>query len=161
MIISAIKTSIQEVLSKIVSPEIVIFVRPNAPRPDLPYWTISLNSVVDVGMKRLPSIHMDNDGKYQLLKTKEATITIERYGDGSFDKVGQLVDIMILPSIKSQIEAKKIVIFDNQAVQDLSSLMDNNYFEERGSVDFMIRFGIVLEDQGNWVEKVVVTEKVD
>lgn len=158
MILDDVKVGAYKAISKIVAPEVVIYISPNAPRPVLPYWTIKINSTKDVGM-RAGQVAQMVDGNYFVNKSTEATLTVERYGINSVDVVHEFASAILMPGNREAFKSQNITTFDIHPVQDLTELLDGSQFEERGSVDLMIRFGTQITEPGNWIEKVVAKEE--
>ena len=119
----------------------VIFFRPNAPRPQLPYTSIQFLSNVGEINDFEQMDQVDN-----LVKTygnREVSYTLNCYGDNALDEVNKLEGSLRTTSVRAKLaETVAIRIWRTEAIRDLSILVDSG-FEERAAFDIV--FNIPME----------------
>lgn len=119
----------------------VIFFRPNAPRPQLPYTSIQF-------LTNLGEINdfEEMDQTDNLVKTygnREVTYTLNCYGDNALDEANRLQGGLRTTIVRAELaNLAKIRIWRMEQVRDLSILVDSD-FEERAAFDIV--FNIPME----------------
>lgn len=119
----------------------VIFFRPNAPRPQLPYTSIQfLSNVGEINDFE----QMDQaDNLVKTYGNREVSYTLNCYGDNALDEVNKLEGSLRTTSVRAKLaETVAIRIWRTEAIRDLSILVDSG-FEERAAFDIV--FNIPME----------------
>ena len=120
----------------------VIFFRPNAPRPELPYTSIQyLSNVGEIN--DFEAFNQDTN-MVDTYGNREVTYTINCYGTNALDEVNTLMGTVRSTSVRQKLrEDVDIKIWRTESIRDLSLLMDSA-FEERAAFDIV--FNIPMEN---------------
>jgi len=147
---TTIQDSIRDAVLAAGTNERVIFFRPNAPRPQLPYTSIQfLSNVGEIGDFE------EFDPEDNLVKTwgsRAVTYTLNCYGDNAIDEVNSLQGSMRSTTVRAILaETAEIRIWNLEAIRDLSLLLDSG-FEERAAFDILLNIpmenGTTSQDLG-------------
>jgi len=120
----------------------VIFFRPNAPRPQLPYTSIQyLSNVGEIG--DFEEFDQD-DNQVKTFGNREVTYTLNCYGDNAIDEANTLQGSLRSTTVRAILAATVAIrIWNLEAIRDLSLLVDSG-FEERQAFDIV--FNIPMEN---------------
>jgi hypothetical protein len=151
--VSAISQIVHQLISDLVTPEVLIFADQNAPRPPLPYWTIRLSTQRLVG-KDSYSQGVDNNGDQAVSGVREITVQVQRLGENSVDFCADLRDSLSRTTVNETWQVEKIALYDVGDVLNIPYKLDNSQLEPRASIDLFIRFGTEILDRVGWVETV-------
>lgn len=120
----------------------VIFFRPNAPRPALPYTSIQYLS--NVGEINDFEEFDQDDNMVKVFGNREVTYTLNCYGDNALDEANKLQGSLRTTLVREKLaENVAIRIWRLEQILDLSLLIDSG-FEERAAFDIV--FNIPMED---------------
>jgi hypothetical protein len=120
----------------------VIFYRPNAPRPELPYTSIQF--LLNAGEIDDIEAFDQTDNMVKLFGNREVTYTLNFYGDNALDEANTVQGKIRTTTVRQILaENVSIRIWRMEQVRDLSLLMDSG-FEERAAFDIV--FNIPMED---------------
>lgn len=147
-------------IKALIGSETLIFSEQNAPRPELPYWTIRIQSTNGVGLDE-KSNGVDDDGNQKLNGHREAIINIERIGVASDDKCLDLVNDLAKVTVIDAWRAAKVSVFDIGNIMRVPYAMDSDHLEPRAIVDLSVRFGSELLDNVGIIETVESTGTIN
>jgi hypothetical protein len=147
---TSIQDSIRNAVLAAGTNERVIFYRPNAPRPQLPYTSIQyLSNVGEIG--DFEEFDQD-DNQVKTFGNRAVTYTMNCYGDNAPDEVNTLQGSLRSTTVRAILaETVKIRIWNLEAIRDLSLLVDSG-FEERAAFDMLLNIpmenGTTSQDLG-------------
>ena len=109
-----------------------------APRPNLPYLTLRIQSLSSVGHEytSVPN----NSGMIKISGIREMTVNVQAYGENSFSILEDLHSINALPESQELLLSKGLILVDVLNLTNITGL--NEYCpEERATTDLLFRFG--------------------
>lgn len=86
----------------------------------------------------------------------EATFNVQAFGTGAIDTLGQLGQHLERPSIVDEFFVANIAVNDVADVQDITDLLDDTTWQERGSVDLTISYDRTVIDNPGWFETISI-----
>jgi len=139
---TVIQDAIRDAVLLAGSNDSVIFFRPNAPRPALPYTSIQyLSSVGEIN--DFEQFDKEDD-LVKVFGNREVTYTLNCYGTNALDEANKLQGSLRTTTVRAKLaENVAIRIWRTESIRDLSSLIDSG-FEERAVFDIV--FNIPMED---------------
>lgn len=149
-----LRTVIVPLLQYIIGVETLVRLDQNAPKAGLPFWTYKLSVHRGIGVDGYGQ-GVDNAGNIKVKGVREATLNIQRIGDGAVDKVTDFRDDLTRITVQERFQQAKISLYDIGDVQDVPYPLDGDHLEPRASLDLFIRFGTELLDQVGIIETVV------
>lgn len=153
---NTLKSKLYTLVKAGIGSETLIFADQNSSRPQLPYWTLKIQSIVSVGDDE---IIQDETNDYQhIVGVREATVQIQRYGDDS-----EIACLNFRSNLKTEANTalwfeNKISCFNQEQVTNLSTKLDNSHIEERAGIDLFVRFAADLLDGSSGVFDTVEVE---
>lgn len=139
---SVIQDAIRDAVLLAGSNTSVIFFRPGAPRPALPYTSIQYLS--NVGEINDFEQFDQTDNLVKLFGNREVTYTLNCYGNNALDEANKLQGSIRTTTVRAKLaENVAIRIWRTESIRDLSLLVDSG-FEERAAFDIV--FNIPMED---------------
>lgn len=134
----------------------VIFVQPDAPRPDLPYITIDVQGVDPVGFDEPAAITLgtDPDHSQEIQGDRTVNVEVNAYGSGAMDLVRELASSIWRRSVSQGLLADGLAARLPGPVNDLTGLLETSH-EQRAQVSMV--FGI----REDYTDTVAVIEIVD
>lgn len=87
----------------------------------------------------------------------EATFNIQAFGTGAIDTLGQLGQHLERPSVVDEFFVANMAVNDVADVQDLTDLLDDTTWQERGSVDLTISYDRTVIDNPGWFETIRIS----
>lgn len=151
-----LKGKLYTLINASIGAETLVFSDQNSPRPALPYWTMRIQSLRDVGDETY-SQEVTNDGDQTIKGSREATIAIQRYGVDSDIACQGFVDELQKTSVNEEWQAQNISYYDIGNVLNISTTLDKSVIEPRAAVDLFIRFGASFVDTVGAIETVTNT----
>lgn len=135
----------------------VIFYQPNAPRPNQPYVTLYIVSVVQVNQD-WSSDEANDDGEIDMHGDRQFTLQVEAYGG---DDVLTLLENM-RTSLQKQtvldiLRAGGVVFYSSLAINDITNLVDSQ-FERRAQFDTLLGIGQVYIDNPGYFNQIEIEE---
>lgn len=118
---------------------------------DEQYITVDVLAENDIGNQERWDVAKE---EIAVVGLREATISIQAFGKGSVELLSTLSAHLERPSIVDEFFVANIAVNDIQPVQDLTDLLDNNFFYERGSVDLTVTYDRAVVDNPGWFETV-------
>ena len=119
----------------------VIFFRPNAPRPQLPYTSIQF--LINAGEINDFEQMDQADNLVKTYGNREVSYTLNCYGDNALDEANKLQGGLKTYSVRQVLaETVPIRVWRMEQVRDLALLIDSG-FEERAAFDIV--FNIPME----------------
>ena len=133
----------------------VIWYRPNAPRPDLPYVTLSMLSFSQVGWDYIP--RPDTNGDAELTGDREFTLQMQAFGDNAFGILEDIRTSLQKPSVLDTLRDDGIVFVNQNEITNVTALLDTEW-EPRASMDIQFRVAQTAEDDLGKIETVELQE---
>lgn len=152
---SMIDAKLHRLLNAIAFPEVMIFANQNAPRPELPYWTILPGVHRRVGSDQYGQ-DVDAAGNLTVEGVRELTVTVQRIGKDSDMYVADMRDELSLVTQRERWMYEKLSLYNMADVLNVPYEMDDNHLEARASLDLFVRFGTRLYDLVGIIEIVEV-----
>ena len=129
----------------------VIWLFPNAPRPDLPYISLNILNFVDVHQDFIPAPDPVT-GEAEIAGNREFTLSIQCYGDNALQTMSNLKDSLEKPSIQVLLREENIAFVDSENVINVTTLLDS-IFEERAALDVRFRVATGTVDEIGIIEQ--------
>ncbi len=149
-----IKVSLQEwiVRSSILEDSKVVFSEQSSPRPNKPYMTMKVSSIVDIGQDdaRLP---IDDEGNAEFIGNKEFTLSIQSFGDSALSMLSTIRDSLNSPDELQRLRDEGVIFVDQLLFDDISDLLET-IWEERGQLDLLLRATSISSHQVGIIERV-------
>lgn len=137
----------------------VIWDKPGAPRPAVPYVTLNVSS----GPRKVGSPEVRYGGvqdTFTYPMRKEITLTINSYADsGWLATLGDFIDALELPSKQELLRNAGLAIIRSENPIDISELLNDQY-EGRGSVDIILGYCDNINDVSGEVESVEIDQTI-
>jgi hypothetical protein len=141
---ATIEDSIRQAMILAGSNTRVIFFRPNAPRPKLPYTSIQFLTITGEGSSGDIPVFNHETNIVEYYGCREIFYTINCYGDNAFDEANKIKGAFNKITVRDKLkELAGISVWRMDPVRDLSTLLDSSY-ESRASFDIV--FNVLLED---------------
>ena len=121
---------------------------------DEQYITVDVLAEYDIGNQERWDVAIE---EIAVVGLREATISIQAFGKGSVELLSTLSAHLERPSIVDEFFVANISVNDVQPVQDLTDLLDNNFFYERGSVDLTVTYDRTVIDNPGWFETIRIS----
>jgi len=116
------------------------------PRPNFPYATWDLNSLVSIGHDAL--LEPNSSGEAEILGDREFVVPIQFYGCNPVTNLEHFETAMRLQSVTAALDAVGVVFVQVVgSITDLTELIDTK-FEPRANGDFLFRIGKSIIDTG-------------
>lgn len=151
------KTAIYTIIKSLVGSETLIWGNQNGPRPQLPYWTMVVQTTARVGTDAR-SQGTDGDGVQTVYGVRNATLALQRYGADSVQACVDVLDQLGRQSVIEAFSSSQIEIYDVGRINDTTITLDNATREPRASMDIMLRYGTELPDTVGYIETVHATD---
>ncbi len=158
MNISTLKSRLYTLLQPIMGGT-MIWADQSAPRPQLPYSTLRLGSITEVGMEHYSDV--TDLGTQTVLGVRESVLNVQRFGADSVNAVQTFADKLRLHSNLDKFHAQEIACYDISPVTDVAQLLNGIAIEPRASVDLNIRFASDQTDDVGVIETVVMNGEFD
>jgi len=152
---STVKTNIYSWVTSILPSIPVIFYQQNSPRPDLPYITLYLTSLIQVGQDFVP--RPDNTGNLSIIGDREFTIQIQCYGGDPITTLENLRSSLQKETVLDTLRANKIVYVNQFPINDISALLDT-LWEPRATMDILFRIAQSETDNHGLIKTVEIEE---
>jgi len=132
---------------------VVVWAEQNAPRPALPYITLNITGSED---KEWPTIGpVDNSGNNEIINDRDFTVSIQAYGPGAYDEINSLRNSLERVTVQQTLRGGGISFISTVAdVQDRTVVIGSK-FEERYGFDALFRTSVTVEDNPNFVARVI------
>lgn len=140
-------------LKKIYSDWPVVLANQNYPKLPEKYLLVNLLAERNLGNQERWNIAEE---EITIAGLCEATFNVQAYGTGSIETLGQLGMHIERPTIVDDFFIANIAVNDVGQVQDLSALLDDTTWEERGSVDLTISYDRAVIDDPGWFEVIKI-----
>lgn len=150
-----VKTNLYTWATSIAGAVPVIFYNENSPRPALPYLTLFLNSLVQIGNDYVP--RPDNVGELEIVGDREFTLQIQSYGGDPITLLENIRSSLQKETVLATLRANGIVFVQQNPITDITALLDTE-FENRASMDILFRIAQIDDDNHGLIETVEVEE---
>lgn len=148
-----VKDTLYTLVKALIGAETLVFADQNAPRPQLPYWTLRLAAQRAVGEDAY-SQGVDANGDQLISGVREITVQVQRFGPDSDVACADLRDNLSRTTVSETWQVQKIALYDVGDVLNVPYKLDNSQLEPRASVDLFVRFGTELLDRVGWIDTV-------
>lgn len=126
-----------------------IWYRPNAPRPSLPYISLSISEINAVGQDF--ETKPDVNGDVSLFGNREFVLEVNHYGPGGLDVMEKLRTSLQREDVRNTLGASGVYYVARLAQNNISTLLDTS-FEDRVVLELRFRYsnqGITAPDTYN------------
>lgn len=154
----SIQSDLYELIKSAIGVDELVFADQNAPRPPLPYWTMSITPRRTIGGASY-SQGVDINGDQSVRGVVEATVQLQRFGDNSASYCADLSDSLSRTTISEDWQLKKIALYDVGPVLSVPYRMDGSSLEPRAIVDLFVRFGTELLDRVGIIDTVIANSE--
>lgn len=122
-----------------------------APRPDYPYATLKLNTVIPTSWDE--TRRTDAEGITAMGGQRRATVTVNFYGENPMDEMAKAVNALDRETMTDFFRASGIAVWVKNSSQNLTGMLETRN-EPRAFFDFLIGFPENYEDDTGLIEKV-------
>lgn len=138
----------------------VIYWEPNAPRPEIPYVSLFLNSIVAPNQD-WTSAQADANGVTLMQGDRQFTLSMQAYGGTD--------PLTVLENVRSSLQkqtvldtlrANGIVFYSSLNIEDITDLIDSQW-ERRASMDILFGIGQSYSDAPGYFDKTVIQEIIN
>lgn len=151
-----VRTDIYDWVASIVGGSVtVIFENQNGPRPSLPYVSILLTTLTQIGVDYISP--PDAMGDSDIIGDREFNIRIQAYGGDPITQLENIRSSLQKPSVLDTLRANNIVFVDRLSINSVSALLDTEW-EARASMDILFRIAQTDSDELGLIETVEVDE---
>lgn len=133
--------------------EPVIWADQTSPRPPLPYVTMRLGVITQVGESHYSDV--DSLGVQTVTGVRESILNVNRFGPDSVASLETFSDKLALNSTLDKFSIQKIAAFDVSPVTDIAQLLNGIAIEPRAGVDLSIRWNSDQTDSVGIIQTVV------
>jgi hypothetical protein len=134
----------------------VIWLYPNAPRPQVDYVSLYISTVNQIGWDWTQDPLTDS-GTSQMVGDREFIVQAQAYGGDPVTVLQNLRTSLQKQSVSASLNAVGIVFFDWSAINDVTELVDSR-FEQRASTDIYFRIADMYSDNLGVIDTVVLEE---
>ena len=152
MNVTTLKTRLYALLQPIMTGT-VIWADQSSPRPAMPYTTLKLGSITEVGGEHYSDV--DSEGIQTVIGVRECVLNVQRFGPDSVDSVQTFADKLRLNTNLDKFRVQEIACYDISPVTDIAQLLNGIAIEPRASVDVNIRFASNQSDNVGIIETVI------
>jgi hypothetical protein len=134
-----------------------IFEYPNAPRPSLPYITLHILNLMQIGHDFVKRPTSTVSGS-KIWGNREFTLSVKHYGTNSLQMLEQLRSSLEKPTVQAFLDELSIAFVDRLMIQSVPELIDTR-FEERAVMDLLFRVPNEITDTDIGIVSTVKIEK--
>ena len=128
----------------------------NGGRPPLPYLTMKIDSITQIGQDDITE--PADDGVVTFWNNREFTLSLQGFGEESIIEIERVYNNLKLDEVHTLAMSKDLYIVDVGAIQDITELLDSQYFEQRYSMDIRFRTANSQTESFEWIDKVNVEQ---
>ena len=128
----------------------------NGERPPLPYLTMKIDSITQIGQDDITE--PADDGVVTFWNNREFTLSLQGFGEESIIELERIYNAIKLEEIHILAMSKDLYIIESMPIQDITELLDSQYFEQRYSMDIRFRTASSLTESFEWIDKVNVEQ---
>lgn len=121
----------------------VVWQESNGPKPDLPYLTLRRQSVSSIAHEYMSN--PDDNGIAVISGNRELIINIQAYGSNAFGRLEDLISLHLVTESQELLATEGLSLINQLGIQNITGLNDT-LFEERASVDLLLRFASQREN---------------
>lgn len=137
----------------------VIFYEPNAPRPNVSYVTLYLNSIVSTNQD-WTSNESDNTGTVDMKGDRQFTLEIQAYGGDPLTVLENIRTSLQKQTVLDTLRANGIAFYQSITITDITDLVDSQ-FERRGQLDVLFAIGQIYTDQPGFFDEIEIQEIIE
>lgn len=137
----------------------VIFYEPNAPRPEVPYVTLYLNSVVAVNQD-WSAPDADVNGVIDMKGDRQFTLEVQAYGGEPLNVMENLRTSLQKASVLDGLRTNGIAFYQSLLISDITGLVDSK-FERRAQLDILFGIGQVYLDDPGYFDEVIIDGEIE
>jgi hypothetical protein len=134
----------------------VIYLYPNAPRPQVDYVSLYISTITQIGWDWTED-PTDNTGISNMVGDREFTLQAQAYGGDPMTVLQNLRTSLQKQSVLDSLRVNGIVFVNWFAINDVTELVDSR-FEQRASMDILFRIADVYTDNLGVIDNVVLQE---
>lgn len=153
---TTVKTNLYTWASGVLTGIPVIFFNSNAPRPALPYVTLFLQSLVQIGDDYIPK--PDNVGLSEIIGDREFTLNVQVFGGDPITILENLRSSLQKETVLNGLRANNIAFVQHFPINDITELLDSR-FEPRASMDILFRIAQTDSENNGLIETVEIEEE--
>lgn len=153
-------TELEDIIYSWISENIeldIIWKNQNGMRPNPPYITLNILSYTKLGEKNTLSV--DDDGNREVKYDEDISLEIESFGMDSQNELQKIKDSIQNESILSSLADQGIVIRNDFAIKDVSSLLDET-IEKRYIYELTLGFVHSIIENVGIIETINFSEEV-
>lgn len=136
----------------------VIYWQPNAPRPEVPYITLFLSSVVSVGQD-WSAPDADINGVIDMKGDRQFTLSIQAYGNDPLTVLENIRTSLQKQTVLDTLRANGIAFYQALTINDITELVDSQ-FERRAQLDVLFGIGQIYSDNPGYFDEIEVQETI-
>lgn len=134
----------------------VIFWEPNAPRPEVPYVTLFLSSIIALNQDwSSPSANVS--GEIDMKGDRSFTLQIQGYGNDPLTVLENIRTSLQKQTVLDNLRVGGIVFYQSLTITDITELVDSQY-EKRASLDVLMAIGQTYTDEPGYFSEIEVQE---
>jgi len=134
----------------------VIFWEPNGPRPEIPYITIFLSSIIALNQD-WSATNANVLGEINMKGDRSFTLQIQGYGNDPITVLENIRTSLQKQTVLDTLRAGGIVFYQSLTITDITELVDSQY-EKRASLDILMAIGQIYTDQPGYFSEIEVQE---
>jgi len=150
-----VKTNLYEWASSVSGGSPVIVYNENSPRPALPYVTLYLQSLVQIGDDYVP--RPDGMGALTIVGDREFTLQVQAYGGDPITLLENMRSSLQKETVLATLREDNIVFVQHNPITDITLLLDTE-FEARASMDILFRIAQTDTDNHGLILTVEIEE---
>ena len=126
----------------------VIDTYPNTPRPTVPFLSVNYRSHQTEAMAEVgkPIINADGTVTTRQVKVRRTCYCEVQIIGSDADALSLIIDKLFLPTSQGVMMAADFSVYDTDAVQDISGVVNKATYEKRAYADLRVRYTSLLTD---------------
>lgn len=136
----------------------VIYLYPNAPRPEVDYVSLFISTYNMIGQDYVPD-PINDAGDVTQVGDREFTLQIQAFGGDPMTILGNLRNSLQKETVLDTLRLNGIVAVQQYAINDITSLM-NSRFENRASMDVLFRIADQYLDTLGTIAQIELEETI-
>src|SRR5690606_6313444 len=134
----------------------VIFYYQNDPRPSVPYVTLYLTPLSQIGNDFVP-MPTNQAGTITQIGDREFTLQVQTYGDDCITRLENLRSSLQKQSVLDTLRENGIAFVQQLSINDITEL-NASRFENRAQMDLLFRIGQTYSETTGSIETVEINE---
>jgi len=134
----------------------VIWWQPNAPRPNVPYVTLFLQSVTAVNQD-WSAPNADVNGVIAMKGDRNFTLQVQAYGSDPLTLLENIRTSLQKQTVLDNLRIDGIAFYQSLTINDITDLVDSQ-FERRAQLDILFGIGQIYTDNPGYFDEMEVQE---